>query len=103
MHISTKLHLKKQTFSKFICPLNPSGHTLKKNSVKKCRGRDLPTSHLRRSKGITESGMGTETGMKKSQDWPGIILERVEDSIWENEDQITKELGSLNGQIVWGS
>lgn len=42
-------------------------------------------------------------GMKKSQDWPGIMLETVEDSIWENEDQITKELEILNGQIVGGS
>jgi hypothetical protein len=41
--------------------------------------------------------------MKKSQDRPGIMLETVEDSIWENEDQITKELEILNGQIVGGS
>ena len=40
MHISIKLHLKKQTFSKFVCPRSPTEHSLGMNSVEKCRGRE---------------------------------------------------------------
>lgn len=68
MHTTIKFHLNEQPFSKFICLLSPTGHTLETHSSEKCRGREPnPTSLLRRRKGVTGSGDGRRKGRGEEQ------------------------------------